>query len=73
MGSAANAAMRQIASSLGVAVIGGFAQVSYASKLTSSGALTGLSDTADATAKNSITGAIAQHNRHGRTRRTTRS
>jgi hypothetical protein len=62
MGSATNAAMRQIASSLGVAVIGGFAQIRYVNKLTDSGLLNGLSASATDAAKGSISGAIARGN-----------
>ncbi|MCI0632400.1 MAG: MFS transporter [Actinobacteria bacterium] len=60
MGSATNAAMRQIAASLGIAIIGGVAQVVYADRLDSSGALAGLSSSAIKTAKESITGAVGQ-------------
>jgi EmrB/QacA subfamily drug resistance transporter len=57
MGSATNATMRQIAASLGIAVIGGITQTVYAAQLAASGALNGLPADAAQTAQSSITGA----------------
>ncbi len=58
MGSSTNATMRQIAASLGIAVIGGVTQAIYVSQLDASGALTGLSSQAVTTATGSISGAV---------------
>jgi predicted MFS family arabinose efflux permease len=57
MGSASNNAMRQIGSSLGIAIIGGIGQSVYLAQLSTSGALQGLSSAQVTTAKGSITGA----------------
>lgn len=57
MGSASNSAIRQIGSSLGIAVIGGLGQSIYLSQLGAASALQGLTSAQVTTAKGSITGA----------------
>jgi EmrB/QacA subfamily drug resistance transporter len=57
MGSASNNAIRQIGSSLGIAIIGGIGQTVYVSQLSASSALQGLTAAQTTTAKGSITGA----------------
>jgi predicted MFS family arabinose efflux permease len=59
MGSASNNAIRQIGSSLGIAIIGGIAQTIYVSQLSTSSALQGLTATQMTTATGSSTGAQA--------------
>lgn len=59
MGSSTNNAMRQIAASLGIAVVGGVGQVIYARQLQVSGVLQGMSEQQSAEAISSIEGAIA--------------
>jgi len=58
MGSAANSAIRQVGGSMGIALIGGIAALVYGNQLVKSGALNGLSPSAAATAKASLTGAL---------------
>lgn len=59
MGSATNNAMRQIASSLGIAVVGGIGEAVYTKQLQGSGVLQGLSAAQSSKALASIDGAIA--------------
>lgn len=59
MASAANAAIRQVGGSMGIALIGGVAALVYGNQLTKSGALNGLTPGNAATAKASITGALS--------------
>jgi len=59
MGSASNSAIRQIGSSMGIAVIGGIGQTLYLSQLGAATALQGLTSAQVTTAKGSITGAQA--------------
>jgi EmrB/QacA subfamily drug resistance transporter len=59
MGSASNAAIRQIGASLGIAIIGGIAQTVYVSQLSASSAVQGLTAAQVTTATGSITGAQA--------------
>jgi EmrB/QacA subfamily drug resistance transporter len=59
MGAAANAAIRQVGGSMGIALVGGISVLVYGNQLVKSGALQGLSSSAAATAKSSINGALA--------------
>jgi EmrB/QacA subfamily drug resistance transporter len=58
-GSATNAAIRQVGSSLGIAVIGGIAQVRYCSILTGDPAFQALSASQAGAAKSSLAGALS--------------
>ena len=57
--SAANAAIRQVGGSMGIALIGGVAALVYGNQMVKSGALNGLTPSNAATAKSSITGALS--------------